>query len=157
MRCSLLLLAVSAVLGNVHHISPELPHHEPLLEATNSTWGFGAIRSGSSVLCSVEGHALRRHFANTHSCPGASSRGWTTQTCAPEDGLPEHGSKQPHTLSNSAYSSPSFGGLYTTSTLGRAFAYLINHVRAAHTEHTRTTKPTGRDIAVSHCLRSLRV
>ena len=152
MRCSLLLLAVSAVLGNVHHISPELPHHEPLLEATNSTWGFGAIRSGSSVLCSVEGHALRRHFANTHSCPGASSRGWTTQTCAPEDGLPEHGSKQPHTLSNSACTSPKFGGLHATSTPGRAFVYLIDHVSAALTQSTHTIyRP------MCHCPRSPRV
>ena len=88
----------------------------------------------------------------------ASSIGSAKQTCAPEDGLPvNHGSKQPHTLSISAYSSPRFGGLYTTSTLGCAFVYLINHVRAAHTEHTRTTPPTGRGIAVSHCLRSLRV
>ena len=130
MCCSLVLLAISVVLGNVHHVSSELLHHEPLLEATNSTWGFGAIRSGSSVLCSVEGHALRRHFANTHSCPGASSKGSAAQTSAPEDGLPEHGSKQPRVLGlNTACISPKFGGLHTTSTLGCAFTYVIHHVR----------------------------
>ena len=130
MRCSLLLLAISVVLGNVHHISPELLHHEPLLEA-NSAWGFGAMHSGSSVLCSVEGHTPRRHFANTHSFPGAPSRGWTTQTCAPDDGLPEHGSKQPHVLALD--SSSKFGGLHATSTLGRTFVYLIDYVRAERT------------------------
>ena len=126
MRCSLLLLAVSAVLGNVHHISPELPHHEPLLEATNSAWGFGAMHSGSSVLCNV-------HV--THSFPGASSKGSAMQTYAPEDGPPENGVKQPHVLGlNTARRSPKFGGLQATATLARAFVY--HHVRAAHT-HTR--------------------
>ena len=125
MRCSLLLLAVSAVLGNVHHISPELPHHEPLLEATNSAWGFGAMHSGSSVLCNV-------HV--THSFPGASSKGSAMQTYAPEDGPPENGVKQPHVLGlNTARRSPKFGGLQATATLARAFVY--HHVRAAHT-HT---------------------
>ena len=130
MRCSLVLLAISVVLGNVHHVSSELLHHEPLLAATSSVWGFGSMHSGSSVLCSDEGHALRRNFANTHSCPGASSKGSAAQTSAPEDGLPEHGSKQPRVLGlNTACISPKFGGLHTTSTLGCAFTYVIHHVR----------------------------
>ena len=130
MRCSLLLLAISVVLGNVHHISPELLHHEPLLAETNSVWGFGAMHSGgSSVLCSLEGHAPCRLFANAHTYPVASSRGWTTQTCAPEDGLPEHGSKQPHTLSILACTSPKFGWLHATAP-PRGFVHLIEHVRA---------------------------
>ena len=133
MRCSPVLLAISVVLGNVHHVSSELLHHDPLLAATNSAWGFGAMHSGSSVLRSVEGHAPPRNLTNTHNCPGASSKGSATQICAPEDGLPEHGSKQPHTLSNSACISPKFGGLHATSALGRAFVYLIDHVSAAHT------------------------
>ena len=129
MRCSPVLLAISVVLGNVHHVSSE--HREPLLEATNSVWGFGSMHSGgSSVLCSDEGHGPCHFFANTHTYPVAPSRGWTKQTCAPEDGLPvNHGSKQPHTLSNSACISPKFGGLHTTSTLGCAFTYVIHHVR----------------------------
>ena len=118
MRCSLLLLATSVVLDNVH-----------LLEATNSMRGFGSMYSGSSVLCSFEGHAPCHFFASTHTCPVSSSRGWSTQTCAPEDGLPEHGSKQPHTLSNSAWTSPKFGWLHATAP-PRGFVHLIEHVRA---------------------------
>ena len=155
MRCSLELLAINVVLGNVHHVSSELLHHDPLLAATNSAWGFGAMHSGgSSVLCSDEGHGPCHFFANTHTYPVASSRGWTKQTCAPEDGLPEHGSKQPHVLGlNTARNPPKFGGLHATSTL-------THHVRAAHT-HTRlasspklppqstSTRPTGYAVALS--------
>ena len=137
MRCPLLLLAASVVLGGMTHISPELLRHEPSV-ATNSVWGSDSMHNCSSVLCSIEGHAPRRHFANTHTCPGASFEGSTTQTCATdvlEDGLaPEHGSKQPHVLAlNTAYSSPKFGGLHATSILGRAITYLTHYVRAAHT------------------------
>ena len=137
MRCPLLLLAASVVLGGMTHISPELLRHEPSV-AANSVWGSDSMHNCSSVLCSIEGHAPRRHFANTHTCPGASFEGSTTQTCATdvlEDGLaPEHGSKQPHVLDlNTAYSSPKFGGLHATSILGRAITYLTHYVRAAHT------------------------
>lgn len=129
MRCSLVFLAISVVLGNVHHVSSELLHHEPLLAATSSVWGFGSMHSGSSVLCSDEGKAPPRHLADTHSFPGASSRGWTTETCAPEDGLLEQGSKQPHTLFNSACIPPKFGGLHATAP-HRGFVHLIDHVSA---------------------------
>ena len=147
MRCSPVLLAISVVLGNVHHVSSE--HHEPLLAETKSVWGFGSMHScGGSVLCSF---ALCHHFASTLTCPAVSSKGITTQTCASEDSLPEDGSKQPHTLSISACTSPKFGGLHATSTPGRAFVYLIDHVSAAHTQSTHTTyRP------MCHCLRSPR-
>ena len=101
---------------------------------------FASMHSGSSVLCSVEGHAPCHFFASAHTCPVASSRGWTTQTCAPEDGLPEHGSKQPHTLSNSAYISPKFGGLHAISARC-GFVRLIDHVRA-HIESTHAAYAT---------------
>ena len=138
MRCSPVLLAISVVLGNVHRVSSELLHHEPLLAATNSVWGSDSMHSCSSVLCCAEGHGPPCHLANTHTCPGASFEGSTTQTRATDvldDGLvPEHGSKQPHVLDlNTAYSSPKFGGLHATSILGRAFTYLTHYVRAAHT------------------------
>ena len=100
----------------VYHISPELLRHETLLAATiaeapNSVWGFGYdMHSGSSVLCSHGGHVPRRHLANIHNCLRASSRGWT---CTVEAGLPE----QLHTLFNSAYISPKFGGLHAISAL----------------------------------------
>ena len=135
MRCPLLLLAASVVLGGMNRSSPELVHHEPSV-ATNSVWGSDSMHSCSPVLCSAEGHDPPCHFANTHTCPGASFEGSTTQTCATdvlEDGLaPEHGSKQPHVLAlNTAYSFPKFGGLHATSILGRAFTYLTHHVRAS--------------------------
>ena len=125
MRCSPVLLAISVVLGNVHHVSSE--HHEPLLAETKSVWGFGSMHScGGSVLCSF---ALCHHFASTLTCPAVSSKGSATQTCAPEDGLPEHGSKQPHTVSNSACTSPKFGGLHASSG-SCGLVHLIDHVSA---------------------------
>ena len=132
MRCSLLLLATSVVLGNVH-----------LLAETNSVRDFASMHSGSSVLCSVEGHAPCHFFASAHTCPVASSRGWTTQTCAPEDGLLEQGSKQPHTLFNSACIPPKFGGLHATAP-HRGFVHLMDHVSAyrEHTRHLRNMPPT---------------
>ena len=158
MRCPLLLLAASVVLGGMTHISPELLRHEPLV-ATSSD----SMHNCSSVLCSIEGHVPRRHFANTHTCPGASFEGSTTQTCATdvlEDGLaPEHGSKQPHVLAlNTAYSSPKFGGLHATSILGRAITYLTHYVRAAqHTEHTHHSTYTSAVSSPCHCLHHPRV
>ena len=125
MRCSPVLLAISVVLGNVHHVSSE--HHEPLLAETKSVWGFGSMHScGGSVLCSF---ALCHHFASTLTCPAVSSKGITTQTCASEDSLPEDGSKQPHTLSISACISPKFGGLHASSG-SCGLVHLIDHVSA---------------------------
>ena len=152
MRCPLLLLAASVVLGGMNHSSPELVHHEPSV-ASISVKGSDSMHSCSSVLCSIEGHAPTHHFANTHTCPGASSMGWT---CAVESGLPEHGSTQPHTPFNPAGISPKFGGLHVISTPGRTF--LIDHVRAAHSHGTEHTHPphTYRAVAMSHRPRSLR-
>ena len=137
MRCPLLLLAASVVLGGMNHSSPELVHHEPSV-ASISVKGSDSMHSCSSVLCCAEGHDPPCHLANTHTCPGASFEGSTTQTRATDvldDGLvPEHGSKQTHVLDlNTAYSSPKFGGLHATSILGRAITYLTHYVRAAQT------------------------
>ena len=124
----------------VYHISPELERHETLLAATiaeapNSVWGFGYdMHSGSSVLCSHGGHVPRLHLANIHNCLRASSRGWT---CTVEDGLPE----KLHTLFNSAYISPKFGGLHAIST--PCGVHFIDHVSArAHKESTHMHAPT---------------
>ena len=129
MRCSLVLLAISVVLGNVHHVSSELLHHDPLLAATNSAWGFGAMHSGgSSVLCSDEGHGPCHFFANTHTYPVASSRGWTKQTCAPEDGLLDLNTVRngAHVLDlNTVRNPPKFGGHATSP--------LPPHPRHTHT------------------------
>ena len=118
----------------VYHISPERERHETLLAATiaeapSSVWGFGYdMHSGSSVLCSHGGHVPRRHLANIHNCLRASSRGWT---CTVEDGLPE----QLHTLFNSAYISPKFGGLHAIST--PCGVHFIDHVSARAHKHKR--------------------
>ena len=106
--------------------------HSPPPVINNSVRGLGStMHSGSSMLSSVEGHALRRHSANTHTttCPGASSR--VAQKRALTDGQPDqYGSKQPYVLApNTACSSPKFGGLLAPP--GCAFAHLnIDHVRA---------------------------
>ena len=127
------LLSTGRVFGGVHHIAPDVQHHEHLAASTG-------LDSSSDSVYSVEGHTLH-NLTNTHICQEALSKGPATQTCALEaGGLPDG-----HTQ-NSACISPKFGGLHATN---YDFAHLIDHVRA-HREHTRRLRSAYRSTARRH-------